>query len=125
MKQYAFVSVINYSSVGVGESIGEAMRDYAQVLRKGGSSIAFEQMGEPESILGRIERIASEQADAALSYKMILQEEPECIFIADSALSEELALTQPGDRVELQFIETGTGIVDVTAFDNLEFVQKK
>jgi hypothetical protein len=125
VKQYAFVSVVNYSSVGVGESIGEAMRDYAQVLRKGGSSIAFEQMGEPESILGKIERIAFEQADAALSYKMILQEAPDRIFIADSALSEELALTQPGDRVELQFIETGTGIVDVTAFDNLEFIQKK
>lgn len=124
IKQYAFVSVINYSSVGVGESIGEAMRDYAQVLRKGGSSIAFEQMGEPQSLQGTVERIASEQTDA-LFYKMILKEEPERIFVAESVLSEELALTQPGDRVQLQFIETGTGVVDATAFDNLEFAQKK
>lgn len=125
IKQYAFVSVVNYSSVGVGESISDAMRDYAQVLRKGGSSVIFEQAGETESAAGRVKRIASEQADAALLYKMILEEQPDRIFIAESPLSDELALTQPGDRVELQFVETGAGIVDVTAFDNLEFTQRR
>ena len=32
IKQYAFVSVTNYSSVGVGETVQDALRDYSNVL---------------------------------------------------------------------------------------------
>ena len=36
IKQYAFVSVTNYSTVGTGESVSAAMRDYENKLRSDG-----------------------------------------------------------------------------------------
>ena len=36
IKQYAFVSVTNYSTVGTGESVSAALRDYESKLRTDG-----------------------------------------------------------------------------------------
>ena len=45
------------------------------------------------------------------------------LFIVPAILSDELALTREGDRVELEYGEN-TMIPQATAFDNLEFIQK-
>lgn len=123
IKQYAFVSVTNYSSVGVGQSISDAMRDYAQVLRSDGSSISLEQAGDMQSLQGKVLRIAPEIAENIVLYKMILDSRQDYIFIADNTLSDELAITQPGDTVEVQFLDNGSGVVNINAFDNKEFTQ--
>lgn len=39
-------------------------------------------------------------------------------------LSNELAVTQPGDRVSIDYMTSDTGICIATGFDNLAFTQK-
>lgn len=124
IKQYAFVSVTNYSSVGVGESIGDAMRDYAQVLRNDSSSISLGNMGTAQSATGKIVRISAEQAQNAVLYKMIVDSMPDMIFVSESSISQELAITRDGDEVTVEYSDIGTGIADVTAFDNHAFAQR-
>lgn len=125
IKQYAFVSVINFSSVGVGETITDAMRDYAQVLRNDGSSASLGETGVDQSTVGKVLRIAPEATGSGTLYKFILDQRQDIIFVADSTLSDELAITQPGDTVEVQYLESGEGSVNVLAFDNREFSQEK
>lgn len=124
IKMYAFVSVVNYSSVGVGQTINDALRDYNQVLRNDSSSNVFEKSGSTENVEGKILRIAPEQAGSAVIYKFILDTRQDAIFIADSTLSDELAITLPGDSVAVQFTDTGEDILEVAAFDNGTFQQK-
>lgn len=121
IKQYAFVSVTNYSIVGTGETISLAMRDYGQGLKNAG--IASVAVGESQKVSGKILRIAAEINSGETSYKIILENMQDTLFIVPAILSDELALTREGDRVELEYGEN-TMIPQATAFDNLEFIQK-
>ena len=121
IKQYAFVSVSDYTSVGTGETITAAMRNFRQVVGHGGSGFASGE--EAESVTGAVLRIAWENGVDGVVYRMILENEKKLIFNASADLSNELALTQPGDQVKVDYIPGEGGICAVTAFDNLEFEQ--
>lgn len=121
IKQYSFVSVANYTSVGVGETINGALRNYRQVINNTGDGIVT---GEnAETVTGTVLRIASEMLGDGITYKMILEEEQNKIFVSAYDLSNELALTQPGDKVKLEYLPSAGGICTVMSFDNLEFDQ--
>lgn len=124
IKQYAFVSVVNYSSVGTGESVTEALRDYEAKLRGDGIYTDFTNAGEGKDIQGTVLRIAAEVTSETTVYKIILAEHKDMIFAAPYSLSEELALTQVGDKVSITYSVSGSSAQIVIKFDNLEFSQK-
>lgn len=121
IKQYAFVSVEDFTKVGTGETISEARQNYNKQLREAEGNTLTE---GSEVIQGTVLRIASEENGGVLIYKVILQERSGNIFLLPSDLSEELALTQPGDRVELHVQKGSKGVCSGFGFDNLEFTQK-
>lgn len=124
IKQYAFVSVVNFSTVGTGESMSAALRDYETKLKDDGVSAKLgKATGEEKEAMGTISRIASEYVSNVTIYKLILTEQPDKIFVLESAISNELALTQPGDRVTVTFNDSESGIEHGNSFDNLEFSQ--
>ena len=98
IKQYAFVSVTNYSSVGVGETIQDALRDYSNVLAQSGSSSLGGATGELVSAEGTVLRIASHVEEGITVYSILLDSEPNRIFTAVASLSAELPITAAGDR---------------------------
>ncbi len=59
-----------------------------------------------------------------MTYKIILKSQPSRIFTVSYELSNELALTQPGDEVSIRYIDSENGICTATGFDNLEFEQR-
>lgn len=121
IKQYAFVSVSNYTNVGTGETIDSALRNFRQVQGTTGSNISTGQTTSKAE--GTILRIASETMDNTITYKLILEEKKDLIFTVSYDLSDELALSQPGDKVALEYADDPSGICPVSAFDNLEFRQ--
>ena len=125
IKQYAFVSVSNYSLVGVGETIQEALRDFETVLQNSGMGGSLDNAtGELKTASGEVIRISSEFNGNETVYKMILTGWEDHIFIAVSSLSDELALTQPGDPVTVSYYESSSPIVSASQFDNTLFTQK-
>lgn len=122
IKQYAFVSVSNYTNVGTGETLDNAMRNYRQVASGTNTGIATGQTAEKTT--GTVLRIANEKIGDNLTYKIILKEKPNLIFTVSYDLSNELALTAPDDRISLEYMINSTGICPVTTFDNLTFTQK-
>lgn len=128
IKQYAMVSVANYSTVGVGETISQAYRNYQTVLRQSGdSSQLLPATGSEQKITGTVERIASQYNGEDTIYFVILSEYRNKIYTVNSSLSSELALTREGDRVQLTYWGDGQStqpIIEATGFDNLQFAQK-
>lgn len=96
IKQYAFVSVANYSIVGTGETIPLALRDYQQGLKNSGIAGVAPPASEQAVVTGTVERIASEVSGGDTVYKMILAEHPDKIFTVPALVSDELALTREG-----------------------------
>ena len=124
IKQYAFVSVTNYSIVGTGESVSDALRDYESKLVSDGVTTISNLSGETETVEGVILRIASEYSDGRTIYKFLLESPQDILFTAQASVSPELALTQPGDRVSVSYLLSANGIADADSFDNLEFTQQ-
>ncbi len=121
IKQYAFVSVSDITSVGVGENISSALRDYNIAL---GTSNSFVQpTGEEKTATGNIIRISSEYYLDVLSYKFIIDTIPNKIFSANSEISDELAITIVEDKVEITYYDSESGVISVSKFDNIEFTQ--
>ena len=69
------------------------------------------------------DRVYIEPLTVEVVEQLILKEKPDQIFTISYDLSNELALTEPGDRVKISYMASGTGICIATAFDNLEFKQ--
>lgn len=124
IKQYAFVSVANYSTVGTGESVSAALRDYGNKLRSDGVTTIGNLREDNLSTEGTVLRIASEYSGGNTIYKFLLKEEPNILFIAESTTGVELALTQPDDQVVVHYALSTDGTASVSLFDNLEFTQK-
>lgn len=121
IKQYAFVSVSNYTNVGTGETIESALRNYRQVQGTVNSNISEGQA--TSTIKGTVLRISSETLENTITYKLILEEQKDHIFTVSYELSNELSLTQPGDRVSMDYMEDSSGVCAAFSFDNLEFKQ--
>lgn len=124
IKQYAFVSVTNYSTVGTGESVSAAMRDYENKLRSDGVTTIGKLGGVVEQLEGTILRISGEYSGGNTVYKFLLSEKPNILFIAESTAGAELALTQPSDKIQVEYSLSSDGTAEVTSFDNLLFTQK-
>ena len=124
IKQYAFVSVTNYSTVCTGESVSAAMRDYENKLRSDGVTTIGKLGGVVEQLEGTILRISGEYSGGNTVYKFLLSEKPDILFIAESTAGAELALTQPNDKIQVEYSLSSDGTAEVTSFDNLLFTQK-
>ncbi len=126
IKQYAYVSVERYSTVGVGDTISAALRDYQNALAQEGitGSGLLDNM-VTEELTGTVLRIASLFDGTDLMYNIILEEHQNKIFTASILLSSELPLTQVGDEVTIKYsaMEEMPPIVSVIEFDNDEFNQ--
>lgn len=119
IKQYAFVSVENYSIVGTGETIDLALRDYQLGLKNSGISTGGSTTAQLQTATGVVLRVASEVDGGETSYKLLLEDRPGQIFIIPAMVSDELALTREGDRVRIEYSAQEGLSNQSTAFDNL------
>lgn len=119
VKQYAFVSIVNYNIVGTGESMVDAIKDYNKALRNnGGSSGLISQTNEVKTLSGKVLRIAQETNQDITVYKFMLDSDPNTIFVAESSVNDSLALTKDGDTVDISFITSNDITKMVSKFEN-------
>ena len=125
IKQYAYVSVEDYQTVGVGEIIGEARLNYEKAMQAspGGQTVGNTN-AELSKLTGTISRIGSEVNTSGTTYYLVLTEQPNLLFSVQGSISDELALTREGDRVAVSYYPKESGTQELTEFDNLEFTQK-
>ena len=117
IKQFAMVSVTNYSIVGTGETVPQAIADYQRGLTSQGAGNS-DMTIETVKFTGTVQRIASETTSSDTSYKIILEQKPGIIFVLPASLSDQLALTMPGDRITVEFMDTGDSVQRCTSFIN-------
>ena len=125
IKQYAYVSVQDYQTVGVGETIPEARLKYEKALRTstGGQSVGNTN-ADLETITGTVARVGSEYSSAGTVYYLVLNEYNHLLFSIQGSLSDELALTKEGDKVQLGYYPKEGQTQEAGTFDNLEFTQQ-
>ncbi|WHH58660.1 cell shape-determining protein [Petroclostridium sp. X23] len=123
IKLYAMVNVNDYSIVGTGESVSKTKSDYIKYLKNRGDWQGLGDSGAEKSMEGTIQRIGSSMIEDTTFYYIILNEQPDKIFIASLNISNELPLTKEGDRVKLEYFNNSNSSIDLIKFDNMTFMQ--
>ncbi len=119
IKNYAFVSVEDYATVGVGDTVSEARDDYLDTMKEMGIGNDFTEDESKVAVSkgGIIERISWNVVDGTTMYYLIFEGNDEKIYAIDSEVSPEIALTQIGDSISIKYYENEI-INEVLEFDN-------
>jgi len=120
IKKYAFVSVSDYSIVGVGDSMPEAKADYAKAINQVGDKLDFKPSEDVVelSAKGTINRINFTLSGDKTIYSFTIDEKPGVIFTAELPLSSKLPLTVKGDSIQIKYKMVEDKLMQVLEFTN-------
>ena len=124
VKMFCFVSVKDFSLVGVGESVKAARDNFQMAMAGSRIGTLAEGSVEKETFEGTIVRFGSDIKDGRTFYYFSLVEKPGIIYIATSNLSSYLPLTSSGDRVKIAFMRNADTEISLTELKNLSLGEK-
>lgn len=123
IKQYAFVSVEDYTTVGTGESVQDALDNFESAERGTSDGNVIESSAK-KSAAGTVERFAAEAQNGSTVYEFTLKGDPTRIFTSTYDVSDQLAITKEGDSVKITYIPEEGGVNTVASFVNTSISQK-
>lgn len=116
VKKFGFVSLENYSIVGIGDTVSEAQSDYIKKLKEGG--VAIDNKDDLQQLEGSITNLQTAIVNGNSTYYMNV-EGSEKLFILPIAISDELPLTKVGDRVQIKYLDLEDAVIVADSYDNL------
>lgn len=121
VKMLALVSVEDYSIVGVGNNIKEAVRAYKEAYNGSGpnNNPNISSNANVFQVESRIRRIATDIVGGTAFYYIYCDSPSDKIFIGSSTVSNELPISQVGDSVRISYNDARTAVIDMANFDNL------
>ena len=121
VKRVAFISVEDYNVLGIGENKNEALRNYKEALETKGNDLVIDNSADgikDNNVEGTVTRISPDVRSGNTSYFITIDSKTDVIFKETSKLSNQLPLTQVGDKVSISYEKAEDGIADMTKFDN-------
>ena len=117
----AIAEVQNPQDVAVGVTASEALHNYQAMLFRRGQQIAVEKGSSITKLKGVVDRIRQDVGQNGSTYFFHLDGVPR-MFSASSADNVKIALTQAGDEIEVEYVDSHEPTVPVKGFDNLSLV---
>lgn len=125
VKSVAFISVEDYSILGVGDNKKEALSNYKDALESDGEDIKIENDVDNIDLTGSIDRINSDVQGGNTNYYFTLDNNDKLIFKATSKVSNKLPLTKVGDKVSVSYTKTDDSLISITKFENQSLLGTK
>jgi len=119
VKMFCFVSVSDFSTVGVGETIKAARDNFQMALAGSRIGNLAEGSAEKTTLEGTVARLGSDIKDGRTFYYFSLKENPGIIYIATSNLSSYLPITTIGDKVRIAYLSSTDKEISLTELKNL------
>lgn len=120
VKMYAMVAINDYTIVGVGNSMREALTMFKSAFNATGNKINASSSESKKNLKSVITRIQSDVKNGNSFYYFMVKDYPN-IFVGSSQVSAELPVTIVGDSVSISFDVDEEKIIDVVRFDNKSF----
>ncbi len=115
LKAVAFISVENYTQVGVGSDIESAMRNYQQVLSSKGNQFIPGNEMTPVKLQGKVSRVSTVVKNGE-SYFYFMLEGDNRIFVGTVSTSPRLPLVKVGDTVTVQANDSSDTTIPIHLF---------
>lgn len=117
VKMFAMVSINDYTIVGVGNTMREALMSYKGAYNMSGNIIKPNANTDKKTLQSTIVRIQNDVKNGNSFYYFTITDYPK-IFVGTSQLSNELPITRVGDVVEISFDIDNEDVIDVSTFKN-------
>lgn len=117
VKMYAMVAIEDYTIVGVGNTLREALMAYKNAFNQSGNKITTKSKTEKNIIKSVITRINGDVKNGNTYYYFTLRNFPK-IFIGSTQISNDFPLTNLGDSVYITFDNDNQDVIDISSFKN-------
>ncbi len=118
VKMYAMVSIADYTIVGTGNTMREALTAYKTVFNSSGNKINADSKSAKKVIESVVVRIQNDVKNGNSFYYFTVKNYPN-IFVGSSQISNQLPITAVGDNVKISFDLDNEEIIDVSTFENM------
>ena len=117
VKMYAMVSISDYTIVGTGNTMREALTAYKTAFNSSGSKINVDSKSAKKVIESVVVGIQNDVKNGNSFYYFTVKDYPS-IFVGSSQISNQLPITAVGDNVKISFDLDNEEIIDVSTFEN-------
>ena len=118
VKMYAMVSISDYTIVGTGNTMREALTAYKTVFNSSGNKINTDGKSAKKVVESVVVRIQNDVKNGNSFYYFTVKDYPN-IFVGSSQISNQLPITAVGDKVRISFDLDNEEIIDVSTFENI------
>ena len=118
VKMYAMVSISDYTIVGTGNTMREALTAYKTAFNSSGNKINADSKSAKKVIESTVIRIQNDVKNGNSFYYFTVKDYPS-IFVGSSQISNQLPITAVGDNVKISFDLDNEEIIDVSTFENV------
>lgn len=118
VKMYAMVSISDYTIVGTGNTMREALTAYKTAFNSSGNKINSGEKSARKVVESVVVRIQNDVKNGNSFYYFTVEDYPN-IFVGSSQISNQLPITAVGDTVKISFDLDSEEIVDVSTFENI------
>lgn len=118
VKMYAMVSIADYTIVGTGNTMREALTAYKTAFNSSGNKLNTDSKSAKKVIESVVVRIQNDVKNGNSFYYFTVKDYPN-IFVGSSQISNQLPITAVGDLVKISFDLDNEEIIDVSTFENV------
>lgn len=119
VKMFAMVAISDYTIVGVGNTMREALTSYKNVYNMSDNKVNPNSVSNRKVLKTIITRIQNDVKNGNSFYYFKVKDYPN-IFVGSSQISNELPVTMIGDSVSISFDIDTEAVIDVSSFKNLD-----
>lgn len=123
VKMFAMVAIEDYTIVGVGNTLVETLMAYKNAYNMAGNKINPKNVTKKMVIKTVIQRIQSDIKNGNSFYYFTV-DGMNNIFIGSSQISNDMPVSMPGDSIRITFDNDTSGLIDISAFQNISLSKK-
>jgi hypothetical protein len=123
VKMYAMVAINDYTIVGVGNSMREALTSFKSAYNMTGSKLTSSSETNKKQLSSIVTRITNDVKNGNSFYYFTTKDYPN-IFVGSSQISNQLPVTIVGDSVKISFDIDNEEVIDVSTFENTTMKKK-
>lgn len=119
VKMFAMIAISDYTIVGVGNTMREALTSYKNVYNMSDNKVNPNSVSNRKVLKTIITRIQNDVKNGNSFYYFKVKDYPN-IFVGSSQISNQLPVTMIGDSVSISFDVDMEAVIDVSSFKNLD-----
>ena len=123
VKMFAMVAIADYTIVGVGNTMREALTSFKNVYNMSGNKINPNSVSNKKMMSTVVTRIQNDVKNGNSFYYFKVKDYPN-IFVGSSQISNQLPVTMIGDSIKISFDIDTEEVIDVSTFQNLDLKKK-